>query len=66
MTAPRYRSDIKGMVKEVIADFESACRNQIQRSDDFIFIVEDAPAYAEYRDTLTHAEMASAFKRAAA
>ncbi len=64
MTTPRYRDDIKGNVKAHIADCEQSMRNQITHSEDFILTAEDCPAWAEYQDTLTAAEMRAAFKRA--
>ena len=64
MTAPKYRADIKGMVKENIADFEMGVRNEFKYGENFVFTVEDTEAFQEYKDTLTMAEMKAAFKRA--
>ena len=64
MTTPRYRGDIKGMVKENIADCEQQMRSEIEHSDNFVFLPEDTHAWEEYKDTLTEAEMRAAFKRA--
>jgi hypothetical protein len=65
MTAPKYRSDIAGSVKESIADFECGVRGELSNADNgFIFCVEDTSSYEEWQDYLTPAEMKAAFKRA--
>ena len=64
MTAPKYRADIKGRVKETIADFECGVRGELANSNDFIFEVTDTGNYEDWKDYLTLPEMTAAFKRA--
>ena len=63
-TAPKYRGDIAGQVRENVADCESAMRGELGSSLDFILTAEDTEAWQEYRDYLTEKEMRDAFKRA--
>lgn len=61
--APIYRQDVKGSVREAIAEFEAVARNQIAHTDIFILAAEDLPAYDEYAVYLTPAEMKAAAAR---
>jgi hypothetical protein len=62
---PKYRADIKGEVATFKAECEATMRNELASAEDFILCAEDCGAWDEYKDYLTPAEMAQAFKRAA-
>ncbi len=64
---PKYRSDVKGQLREVMEDCVALMRGEIREAECFLMSVEDCTtAQKEYGDYLTAAELARCFKRAQA
>jgi hypothetical protein len=65
-TAPKYREEIRGRVRDMVDDCTLAMRNEIRSSDDFIFTAEDTSAWSEFADLLTLKELRHCFAKARA
>lgn len=65
MRIPKYRDDIKGNVRAILADCTQLMKGEINHADFFMVQAEDCTlAMQEYRDLLTDAELARCFKAA--
>lgn len=66
MTKPIYRDDIKGQVKQIMADCQAQMAGEIRNSSNFVFLPKDTEAYQEYAVYLTLPELQRCFKAAQA